>query len=117
MPAAVAAPAKAQAQPPAQWPTEFVEVPPTIEGNVAWYDVAQWGVEGKGWSDTAKYYDRLPARAEAIVREPVWARSRFAAGLSTRFVSDSTVFRARYRLSSSSIAMYHMPAIGVSGVD
>lgn len=101
----------------ALWPTKFVEVTPRVEGGVAWYDVADWGVEGKGWADTAGYYDRLPARAEATVRPPVWTLSRNSAGMSARFLTDSTVFHARYRLGSSDIAMYHMPATGVSGVD
>jgi hypothetical protein len=98
------------------WPTDVVEVRPTVEGDVAWYDVVQWGVEGKGWADTAKDYDRLPARAEGLVRDPVWVRSRTSAGLATRFISDSTVFRARYRLSAT-VSMHHMPATGHSGVD
>jgi lysophospholipase L1-like esterase len=103
--------------PPAAWPTELVEVTPRIEGDIAWYDVSHWGVEGKGWSDTAAYYDRLPAKAEGVVTPEVWVRSRNSSGLLTRFVTDSTIFRARYRLSLATVAMYHMPAIGHSGVD
>ncbi len=30
--------------------------------NIAWYDARLVGVEGKGWTDTEDYYDRLPAR-------------------------------------------------------
>lgn len=102
---------------PAEWPTEFAEVTPSIEADIAWYDVSRWGVEGKGWSGTAAYYDRLPAKAEGVVTPEVWVRSRNSSGLLTRFVTDSTIFRARYRLSLATIAMYHMPAIGHSGVD
>lgn len=117
-PALLAAPARAEvARTVPAAPTDLVEVTPSIEGAIAWYDVAQWGVEGKGWSETVRYYDRLPAKAQATVRGPVWTQSRRSAGMSARFVTDSTVFRARYRLSSASVAMYHMPAIGVSGVD
>ena len=39
-----------------------------------WHDVQDWGVEGKGWDDTAKFFDRLPARAEETVRKAVWER-------------------------------------------
>ncbi|MCF6475551.1 hypothetical protein FAF44_45450 [Nonomuraea sp. MG754425] len=117
LPGLLPAPAHATPQPAATWPTEFVEVTPTVEGGIAWYDVSHWGVEGKGWSDTAAFYDRLPARAEAVVSKEVWVRSRHSAGLSTRFVSNSTIFRARYRLNLATTAMYHMPAIGHSGVD
>ncbi|MBP2356138.1 hypothetical protein JOF29_007248 [Kribbella aluminosa] len=87
---------------------------PAIDGDVVWYDVAGWGVEGKGWSDTNGFYDRLPARAEAMVRPPVWSLSRQSAGMAARFETDSTRFDVRYRLSSSRIAMPHMPATGVS---
>jgi len=36
-----------------------------------WSDIRQFGVEGRGWDDTKSFYDRLPAKAEALVRKPV----------------------------------------------
>jgi hypothetical protein len=30
---------------------------------LAWHDVRDWGVEGKGWSETTRYYDRFPSKA------------------------------------------------------
>lgn len=90
---------------------------PVIENGVAWYDVSSWGVEGRGWSDTGRYYDRLPARAQSMVRAPVWNLSHQSAGMATRFETDSTRFHARYTLSMSRLSMYHMPATGVSGLD
>ena len=52
-------------------------MPPTqTEDKVNWYDVRHWGVEGKGWADTERYFDRLPARAKDVVRPPVWGLSR-----------------------------------------
>ena len=41
---------------------------------IRWYDIRTLGVEGQGWADTEKPFDRLPARAKASVREPVWQR-------------------------------------------
>ncbi|MCC2672782.1 MAG: hypothetical protein K0Q72_5254, partial [Armatimonadetes bacterium] len=90
---------------------------PLVEGDVAWYDVQQWGVEGKAWNDTARYYDRLPAKAERTVRPPVWGLSRHSAGMLVRFETDAPVIHARYDLLSANIAMPHMPATGVSGLD
>ena len=84
---------------------------------VVWTDVQALGVEGKGWTDTKAYYDRLPARAEGKVRDPVWKLSRHAAGLCVRFVTDAPELHARWALTSSRLAMAHMPATGVSGVD
>ncbi len=90
---------------------------PRVEDGIAWYDVRDWGVEGRGWTDTARYYDRLPAKAEGTVRQAVWNLSRHSAGMSTRFETNATSIRARYKLLSSGLAMPHMPATGVSGLD
>ena len=84
---------------------------------LTWHDVAEWGVEGKGWKDTVRFYDRLPAMAERVVRPPVWSLSRHSAGMAARFETDSKLIWTRYTLSSKRLAMPHMPATGVSGVD
>lgn len=97
---------------PTAWSAE-----PNVEDGIAWYDVREWGVEGKGWTDTARYFDRLPAKAEGTVRKAVWNLSRHSAGMSTCFETNATSIRARYKLLSSSLAMPHMPATGVSGLD
>ncbi|MFM9368556.1 SGNH/GDSL hydrolase family protein [Streptomyces sp. Da 82-17] len=90
---------------------------PRVEGEIAWWDVAGWGVEGKGWSDTARSYDRLPARAEQTVRPVIWELSRTSAGMLARFATDSASVHARYTLRSPRLALPHMPATGVSGLD
>ncbi|MBN2023633.1 MAG: SGNH/GDSL hydrolase family protein [Pirellulales bacterium] len=92
-------------------------VAPRVDGDVAWYDVTDWGVEGKGWSDTKRWFDRLPERAEKTVRPPVWDRSRNSAGMSVRFETDAIAIQVRYRLLSRALALPHMPASGVSGLD
>lgn len=93
------------------------DVEPEIEDQTAWYDVADWGVEGRGWSETAVFYDRMPAKAEGVVRPAVWKLSRQSAGMCVFFETDATAISARYRLSSASLAMPHMPATGASGLD
>ncbi|MBT3378367.1 MAG: hypothetical protein HN742_34940 [Lentisphaerae bacterium] len=82
-----------------------------------WYDIRLLNVEGKGWTDTEAFYDRLPAKAKGVVRDPVWDLSRHSAGLCVRFVTDATALHARWTLRSNSLAMNHMPATGVSGLD
>ncbi|MBL8826389.1 MAG: SGNH/GDSL hydrolase family protein [Planctomycetaceae bacterium] len=84
---------------------------------VVWYDIKQLGVEGRGWNETLAYYDRLPAKAKGVVRDPVWNLSQHSAGMSVRFVTESQQISARWKLRSASLAMPHMPATGVSGVD
>ena len=86
-------------------------------GAVSWYDLRRLGIEGQGWSDVAAPYDRLPARAEGVVRDAVWGLSRQSAGLCARFETDATSLHARWTLTSATLAMPHMPATGVSGLD
>lgn len=85
--------------------------------NTLWYDIRELGVEGRGWSDTKAFYDRLPARAEGVVRPPIWDLSKHSAGLSVRFVTNATTISARWTLRFESLAMNHMAATGVSGLD
>ncbi|MFO0907331.1 MAG: SGNH/GDSL hydrolase family protein [Isosphaeraceae bacterium] len=84
---------------------------------VRWTDVRELGVEGQGWTDTKAPFDRLPGRAEGVVRPPVWGLSRQSAGLCVRFATDSPTIQARWTLTSNNLALPHMPATGVSGLD
>ena len=85
--------------------------------NLHWHDLTTLSIEGKGWTDTRDFYGRLPVRAEGTVRDPVWNLSRDSAGICARFTSDATAIHARWSLRKESLAMVHMPATGVSGVD
>ena len=98
-------------------PTLFAQKPLMPEGEIDWYDVKDIGVEGKGWTDTKRYFDRLPTKAQGMVREAVWNLSRHSAGMCMRFVSDSPNIYVRYSLYLERLAMSHMPATGVSGLD
>jgi len=84
---------------------------------IAWYDASELAVEGKGWTDTAEFWQRLPARAKGVVRPEVWNLSIHTAGLCVRFVTDSPRISARWTVTSANLAMAHMPATGVSGLD
>jgi GDSL-like Lipase/Acylhydrolase family/N-terminus of Esterase_SGNH_hydro-type len=87
------------------------------DSKLLWYDLRLLDVEGKGWSDTKAFYDRLPAKAEGLVRPPVWGLSRQSAGLCVRFVTDATTLTIRWKLTGETLALPHMPATGVSGLD
>ncbi|MEQ1850257.1 MAG: SGNH/GDSL hydrolase family protein [Chthoniobacteraceae bacterium] len=84
-----------------------------------WHDVKKWGVEGRAWTDMERqrWFDRFPAVADGKVTATVWGLSRDSAGMMFRFKTDATSISARYVLRSDRIAMPHMPATGVSGVD
>lgn len=85
---------------------------------VRWYDIRPLGLEGQGWADTKAPFDRLPARAEKTARPPVWGLSRHSTGLCVRFVTAATTIHARWTVTNkTNLAMPHMPATGVSGLD
>lgn len=94
-----------------------IKATPTQDGNTLWYDCKDIGVEGKGWTDTKAFYDRLPAKADGKAPQNVWELSRDSTGMCVRFTTDSPTIQVRWTLNSDDLAMPHMPATGVSGVD
>ena len=88
-----------------------------VPDDVVWHDVREWGVEGRGFSDTESHFDRLPARAKDAVRKEVWNLSRDSTGMSADFEAETDAVYIRYELNKPRIAMPHMPATGVSGID
>lgn len=99
------------------YPSLFAQNLSILKEEIDWYDVKDIGVEGKGWTDTKRYFDRLPSKAEGVVRAPVWNLSRHSAGMSLQFVTDSPNIYVRYKLHLERLSMSHMPATGVSGLD
>jgi len=87
------------------------------QNGIRWYDARQLGIEGQGWTETKAPYDRLPAKAEGTVRDAVWSLSRDSAGQCVRFVTDAPAVHVRWSLTKANLAMPHMAATGVSGVD
>lgn len=85
--------------------------------NTVWYDAALLRLEGKGWTDTESHYDRLPAKARGTVRSAVWNLSRHSAGMCLYFTTDANAVTIRWTLRNGNLAMPHMPATGVSGID
>jgi lysophospholipase L1-like esterase len=92
-------------------------IPVRSDGTNLWFDIRQLDVEGRGWNDTKNFYDRLPAKAEGVVRQPVWDLSRNSAGICVRFVTDATRLRARWALTEPWLYLPNMTAIGKSGLD
>jgi lysophospholipase L1-like esterase len=88
-----------------------------IEDQEAWYDAKLLTIEGQGWTDVKSPYDRLPAKAEGTVRPAVWNLSRDSAGMCVRFATDSPSIHCHWSLTKANLAMPHMAATGVSGVD
>jgi lysophospholipase L1-like esterase len=85
-----------------------------------WLDPAKAGfpvVEGQAWpTETAATYDRFPERAQKELNPNVWNLSHSSAGLYIKFKTDAPNIIIRYKVKGD-LAMSHMPATGVSGLD
>ena len=82
-----------------------------------WHDAKKFTVEGLGFKDLKSPYDRLPARAEGVVRKAVWDLSRDSAGVAVRFVANSKVLHARWSITNKSLASANITATASSGLD
>ena len=85
--------------------------------DIVWHDASSFEIEGKGWIDTANPFDRLPDSAQNKVSATAWHLSKNSAGMAIRFVTDADIVSVRWSLTSDSLAMPHMAATAVSGVD
>jgi hypothetical protein len=82
-----------------------------------WHDARKFTVEGLGFKDVKSPYDRLPARAEGVVRQAVWDLSRHSAGALVRFVANTPSLRARWTLTGKRLSGANMTPIAASGLD
>lgn len=83
---------------------------------LTWVNAQKLTLGGQGWP-TAEPFTRLPNIANGRVPESVWGLSRDSAGVHVDFQTHATVLSLRWTLRSDSLAMPHMPATGVSGLD
>ncbi len=93
------------------------KVTPVPQGEISWHDASKLGLEGRGFQKLATPFDRLPAEAKKTVSAAVWRLSLDSAGLSVHFETNATELHVRWTLRKKSLAMPHMAATGVSGVD
>jgi hypothetical protein len=91
----------------------------TAEPPLEWHDIAEWGVEGRAFADEPRerWFDRLPAAAQATVTEKVWDLGRYTAGMMARFKTDASEIWVDYALSKAELAGSNMTRIGASGLD
>ena len=95
--------------------TERIENAPD---SIAYFGKAHFLLEGTTVADSAKecYYDRLPHSYQPQVRPPVWSLSKSSAGLSIRFLTNSTSIRVKWSLLNNT-TMNHMAETGIKGID
>ncbi|MBN8218227.1 MAG: SGNH/GDSL hydrolase family protein [Spirochaetes bacterium] len=84
-----------------------------------WYDGLRLPRTGQGWrgEELERPLDRLPARSRDLIPAAVWSLSRHSAGIEVRFATDAREIGARWTVLNPGLAMDHMPATGVSGLD
>lgn len=91
-----------------------------LPAQTAWYNPVADSllpVQGRAWNaETDKVYQRLPQRAQQLVRKPVWDLSLQTAGLYVKFYTNAPQIQVKYQVTGG-FSMPHMPATGVSGVD
>src|SRR5687768_15108115 len=61
-----------------------------------WYDAKNLDVEGRGYTEVKEFYDRFPAKAEGVVRPPVWGLSRNSSGMCVWFDADTPSIAVRW---------------------
>lgn len=85
---------------------------------VIYYGADFFTLEGTDIPDSLKEnpYDRLPLSYKEKVREPVWELSRASAGLSIRFISNSTSISVKWTVRHNN-TMNHMAETGIKGLD
>ncbi len=86
--------------------------------NTIYYGEEFFILEGTEIPDSLKEnrYDRLPLSYKELVRKPVWELSKSSAGMSIRFLSNSTSISVKWTLLNNN-KMNHMAETGIKGVD
>lgn len=82
-----------------------------------WFDASQIGVEGKGWADTDRPFDRFPLSAQNTVPLGVWLHSRKAAGLCFHFATDATAIHARWSIHGDPRPDHYLTGLAQCGLD
>jgi len=98
-------------------PPERGKTEAEADASLDWIDGTTLPLEGKPYAEADTYYARLPASAKKDVVSGTWAMGHCTAGMSYVFKTTSRKLRVRWSLTSENLAMPHMAATGVSGVD
>ena len=88
------------------------------KSGIKFYDNDFFLIEGTTFTDSVKenLYDRLPLSYKGKVRDAVWSLSKSSAGISVRFLSNSTTIRVKWELLNDA-KMNHMAETGIKGID
>ena len=82
-----------------------------------WHDGSALPQEGRGFSDTATPYVRIPDRLRGNCSGAVWGLSRNSSGICYRFSTDSRQMRVKWTVGDPVLSTHNMTGAGRSGVD
>ena len=88
-----------------------------VTNGIKWIDGKLLPIEGRAFNDVEHYYDRLPAGVTTNVNGGVRAMKHHTSGMQFRFSTDSKKLSFKWVPYDRNLAMDHMPATGVSGID
>ncbi len=88
-----------------------------VTNGVKWIDGRYLPIEGRVFDDVEHYYDRLPSNVTTKVNGGVRSMKHHTAGMQFRFTTDSKRLVFKWVPYNGNLAMNHMPATGVSGID
>ena len=91
---------------------------PAKKANTIYYGKNNFLIEGTGIpeSDKESAYDRLPLSSKGKVRKAVWDLSKNSAGLTARFLSNSSSIKVKWSILNDT-KFNHMAATGIKGID
>ncbi|WP_277481126.1 SGNH/GDSL hydrolase family protein [Catalinimonas alkaloidigena] len=90
----------------------------TAEDSIQYYGKDHFLIEGSCVDESLKSnpYHRLPDSYKEKVREPVWELSKSSAGITVRFMSNSSSISAKWTVLNDA-DMPHMAETGIKGLD
>lgn len=88
------------------------------QAELKYYGMDYFLIEGTKVPDSEKEspYDRLPLSYKDKVRAPVWNLSKNSAGISVRFLSNTSKIKVKWSVLNDN-KMNHMAESGIKGVD
>jgi lysophospholipase L1-like esterase len=88
-----------------------------LQETINWTPATSLTILGRAFNDTPTPFNRLPSKAQGIVRDEVWDLSLNSAGVTVAFSTDSPYIWVNYTTASPMEPMVHFSASGVSGAD
>ncbi len=88
------------------------------EGKIKFYNKAHFLIEGTTFPDSVKEnsFDRFPLSTKEKVRPTIWNLSKASAGISIRFLTNSSSISVKWELMNDT-KMSHMAETGIKGID